>query len=345
MAGNTPIGPKFNPSGDYTGSNKLTADEALKNARPKVSSPVFNPDRKETSSDRIYIGPAGPQGIPGIQGPKGDKGDAGPAGPQGIQGVPGPKGEKGDPGIQGPAGPAGPAGAEGAAGSKGIKGDTGSGLEFTWDGTRLGIRKQGDVDYTYVDLKGEQGIQGIAGPQGVQGIQGIQGEQGPAGEGLSQSYKDILDCFSIDSNGNLVCSKKLGIQTSVAAGDNESFKVNGHVVANDYATTEQALPQSGSENVRFNVSPENLMVLEEGSSIRSLAAVFTAFEGETEVTLNYEVTTSGLSDGLTLDQIGYEIVVTDMDSIDVASFDVEIRTTEGIFIGKRRVNVYKIIIS
>lgn len=40
---------------------------------------------------------------------------------------------------------------------KGDKGDTGLGLEYSWDGTSLGVRVEGDSQYTFVNLKGEQG--------------------------------------------------------------------------------------------------------------------------------------------------------------------------------------------
>ena len=42
-------------------------------------------------------------------------------------------------------------------GIKGDKGDTGKNLEFSWDGTNLGIRQQGEANYQFVDLKGEPG--------------------------------------------------------------------------------------------------------------------------------------------------------------------------------------------
>lgn len=38
-----------------------------------------------------------------------------------------------------------------------LKGDTGKGLEFEWRGTELGVRAAGDSDYIYTDLKGEKG--------------------------------------------------------------------------------------------------------------------------------------------------------------------------------------------
>ncbi len=52
---------------------------------------------------------------------------------------------------------------------KGIKGDTGPtgvGLIFNWDGTRLGVKRETDTDFIYVDLKGEKGDRG---PQGIPG--------------------------------------------------------------------------------------------------------------------------------------------------------------------------------
>lgn len=45
-------------------------------------------------------------------------------------------------------------------GDKGDKGDTGNGLEYTWNGTQLGVRVEGTTEYVYVDLKGEKGDPG-----------------------------------------------------------------------------------------------------------------------------------------------------------------------------------------
>ena len=36
----------------------------------------------------------------------------------------------------------------------------GKGLEFTWEGTRLGVKKQGENEYAFVELKGEKGATG-----------------------------------------------------------------------------------------------------------------------------------------------------------------------------------------
>ena len=45
-------------------------------------------------------------------------------------------------------------------GEQGIQGLTGNGLEYTWNGTQLGVRVRGDSQYVFVDLKGEKGDTG-----------------------------------------------------------------------------------------------------------------------------------------------------------------------------------------
>ncbi len=40
------------------------------------------------------------------------------------------------------------------------------GLDFNWNGTQLGIKKDNESSYTYRDLKGEQGVQGLRGERG-----------------------------------------------------------------------------------------------------------------------------------------------------------------------------------
>ena len=54
----------------------------------------------------------------------------------------------------------------------------GKSIEYNWDGTKLGIKREDESEYEYVDLKGEQGEQGIQGEQGEQGEQGIPGQDG-----------------------------------------------------------------------------------------------------------------------------------------------------------------------
>ncbi len=81
------------------------------------------------------------------------------------------------------------AGAEEASGQgkDGEVGDTGVGLNFIWSGTQLGVKRENETDYQYVELKGatgSQGIQGDNGPQGLQGIPGVSGLNGVDGKNL-----------------------------------------------------------------------------------------------------------------------------------------------------------------
>src|SRR5690625_677110 len=56
---------------------------------------------------------------------------------------------------------------------KGEKGDTGPGLEYAWDGTKLGVRVENSGDpFVHVDLKGEKGGQSVQGAEGMQGPKG-----------------------------------------------------------------------------------------------------------------------------------------------------------------------------
>ena len=91
---------------------------------------------------------------------KGQKGDTGK-----DSTVPGPKGDS----VTGPVGP------------QGKRGEQGIGLEFNWDGTKLGIKRTVDDEYTYVDLKGTTGSRGL---RGLTGNTGPQGPQGPKGDSL-----------------------------------------------------------------------------------------------------------------------------------------------------------------
>ena len=111
----------------------------------------------------------GLQGPQGEQGPKGDKGDTGSTGATGSQG---PKGDKGDTGATGATGPQGP---------QGETGQDGVGLQFDWNGTELGIKREDESEYEYVDLQGPQGEQGNDGMQGEQGPEGPEGPQGEQG--------------------------------------------------------------------------------------------------------------------------------------------------------------------
>ena len=105
----------------------------------------------------------GATGSTGATGPQGPQGIQGETGPQGIQGI---KGDKGDTGAQGPIGLTGPKGDTGAQGPQGLKGDTGAtgpkgdigvGLDYEWDGTQLGVKKEDESTFVYTDLQGPPG--------------------------------------------------------------------------------------------------------------------------------------------------------------------------------------------
>lgn len=51
----------------------------------------------------------------------------------------------------------------------GTNGSNGVGLDFTWDGTRLGVKRENIADYSYQDLKGQAGVNGQNGVTPVKG--------------------------------------------------------------------------------------------------------------------------------------------------------------------------------
>mgnify|MGYP000874267999 CR=1 FL=1 len=57
----------------------------------------------------------------------------------------------------------------GTQGDTGTPGDNGIGLEYSWNGTQLGVKREDETSYQYVNL---------IGPQGEQGIQGLPGTDG-----------------------------------------------------------------------------------------------------------------------------------------------------------------------
>lgn len=104
-------------------------------------------------------------------------------------------------------------GIKGATGEQGKQGPQGYSLQYNWNGTSLGIKREDESSYTYKDLIGPQGNPGtngftwrpsvdengdltwsnnssattpvsvnIKGPQGEQGIQGEKGEKGATGD-------------------------------------------------------------------------------------------------------------------------------------------------------------------
>jgi hypothetical protein len=119
--------------------------------------------RVEGQSTYQYVDLEGPVG------PKGDTGEQGPiglTGPKGDQGLQGPQGIKGDTGATGPQGPKGE---RGLTGAQGPQGETGIGLQYNWNSTSLGVKRENESAYQYVNLKGEKGDTGDTGPMGPAG--------------------------------------------------------------------------------------------------------------------------------------------------------------------------------
>ncbi len=78
----------------------------------------------------------------------------------------------------------------------------GKSLDFNWNGTKLGIKTEGQEEYTYIDLKGDKGDQGVKGEQGDKGDRGEQGEQGIQGDKGEQGEKGIGIQDIILTDGN-----------------------------------------------------------------------------------------------------------------------------------------------
>lgn len=60
-------------------------------------------------------------------------------------------------------------------------GGTGIGLNFTWNGTSLGIKREDQTVYSFIDLQGPAGKEGLRGETGDTGATGSQGPQGAIG--------------------------------------------------------------------------------------------------------------------------------------------------------------------
>lgn len=67
-------------------------------------------------------------------------------------------------------------------GATGPQGEAGPGLEYEWDGARLGVRAAGQTEFDYVNLAGAQGPIGETGERGERGDQGEPGRDGSDGQ-------------------------------------------------------------------------------------------------------------------------------------------------------------------
>lgn len=63
----------------------------------------------------------------------------------------------------------------------GIDGVNGVGLNYNWNGTELGIKREDESEYNYVNLKGDKGDTGATGQAGRDGVDGKDGQNGQDG--------------------------------------------------------------------------------------------------------------------------------------------------------------------
>ncbi|WP_438310789.1 Gp37-like protein [Sporosarcina sp. FA9] len=123
-------------------------------------------------------GLTGERGETGLRGLTGERGETGPPGVDGVtpikgvdyfdgeRGLTGETGLRGIPGIDGKTPMKGVDYFDGERGEIGVQGKTGIGLQYAWNETRLGIKKEDQPSYEYVNLKGERGEVGLMGPPG-----------------------------------------------------------------------------------------------------------------------------------------------------------------------------------
>jgi len=128
-------------------------------------------------------------------------------GQDGKNGVDGKDGKDGINGRDGINGKDGKDGVDGKDGSNGV------GLNYNWSGTSLGIKREDEQNYNYVNLKGDTGATGAtgatgpAGKDGKDGKDGTNGQNGQDGVGISSitktSTSGLVDTYTITyTNGN-----------------------------------------------------------------------------------------------------------------------------------------------
>lgn len=104
-------------------------------------------------------------------------------------------------------------GINGRDGINGKDGTNGVGLNYNWSGTSLGIKREDEQNYNYVNLKGDTGATGAtgatgpAGQDGKDGKDGTNGQNGQDGVGISSiaktSTSGLVDTYTITyTNGN-----------------------------------------------------------------------------------------------------------------------------------------------
>ena len=72
-------------------------------------------------------------------------------------------------------------GEQGEQGEAGEQGPQGYSLQYNWDGTKLGVKREDESSFAYKDLQGQKGETGSQGPKGEKGDTGAQGPKGDTG--------------------------------------------------------------------------------------------------------------------------------------------------------------------
>lgn len=126
-------------------------------------------------------GAAGPTGATGSTGPKGDPFKYSDFTASQLEALRGPIGATGATGAKGATGNTGPAGATGSTGPAGATGARGVGIEYSWNGTYLGLKSTDEQIFNYTNLQGPAGPTGATGPAGAPGAAGERGLTGPTG--------------------------------------------------------------------------------------------------------------------------------------------------------------------
>ena len=98
----------------------------------------------------------------------------------------------------------GPQGLPGKDGVNGADGQDGKSLDFNWNGTELGIRKEGQQSFSYVNLKGQDGKNGVDGNNGQDGTDGYTPIKGTDYYTKEDKEELIIEVLKRIPNGNEV---------------------------------------------------------------------------------------------------------------------------------------------
>lgn len=99
--------------------------------------------------------------------------------------------------------------------TQGIKGES---VQFNWMGTKLGVKRDSDISFQYVDLRGEKGSTGTAGKEGAQGLHGRDGKKGEKGD-KGEDGRGLVVFGTLKSTSELPNLSK----------DGDAYFIDGHL--------------------------------------------------------------------------------------------------------------------